>query len=117
MKIVVLFVISTFVVAAGGCSTYKPRDEGFGKMGYVEKKLEDGAYMLSYYGSSLDDENDVREKWNRRASELCGKGKYSADVASKEWTYDGYTILPPLLIKSKGASPLIEGKLVCKTKN
>jgi len=114
MKIVLLLIFVTVVGTTGGCSTYKQRDEGLGKMGYEEIKLEDGTYKLSYYGSSLDDAEDVTEKWNKRASELCGKGKYQADVTTKEWAYDGYTIIPPLIIKSKGASPLVEGKLVCK---
>jgi len=114
MKLAEYFTILILVVAVGGCSTYKPRDEGFGRMCYEEKRLADGTYILSYYGSSMDDEADVREKWDKRASELCGKDKYQADVLAKEWTYDGYTVLPPLIFKSRGASPLIEGKLACK---
>lgn len=114
MKPVISLIVVLVVGIAGACSTYKPREEGFGKMGYEETRLEDGSYMLSYYGSSLDNEEDVREKWNRRASELCGKRSYQADVKSKEWTYDGYTVIPPLIFKSKGASPLVEGKLSCK---
>lgn len=112
MKTLLLGVLS-IAVFVSGCSTYKARDEGFGKMGYTEKKLEDGSFMLSYYGSSMDDEDDAKKKWNRRASELCGKSEYKAETETKEWTYDNYTIIPPLFIKSKGASPLIEGKLKC----
>jgi hypothetical protein len=113
----------TFVVAAllalsvGGCSTYKPRNEGFGKMGYEETKLEDGTYILSYYGSSFDDEKDVKKKWEKRASELCGADKFKSDVSAKEWAYDGYVVLLPLIFKSKGASPLVEGKLKCIEKD
>jgi len=114
MRIVILFLVAIILGAISGCSTYKPRSEGFGKMGYEETKLEDGTYKLSYYGSSSDSEEDVKKKWNKRASELCGKQEYTAEVTSKEWTYDNYTILPPLLFKTKGASPLIEEKLACK---
>jgi len=103
----------TIIVGISGCSTYKPREEGFGKMGYEEQKLDDGTYVLSYYGSSMDDEEDVREKWNKRASELCGGTQYQAETSEKEWSYDGYTIIPPLLFKTKASSPLIEGKLSC----
>lgn len=115
MKTMMLLGALSIAVIVGGCSTYKARNEGFGKMGYVEKKLEDGSFMLSYYGSSLDDENDAKAKWNRRASELCGKKAYESETETKEWAYDNYTIIPPIFIKSKGASPLIEGKLRCKT--
>lgn len=112
---------SIMIVALGtallSCSSYKAREDGFGKMGYEEKKLEDGSYILSYYGSSFDDEEDVREKWNRRAAELCGGTKFNAETKSKEWTYNGYTVLPPLFFKSKGASPLLEGKLMCNSKD
>jgi hypothetical protein len=96
----------------GGCS-YKQRDTGFGKMGYTETKTKDGSYMLSYYGSAFDDEKDVQVKWNKRAKELCGHNNYKANLEKKEWSYDNYSILPPLLFKTKGASPLIEGKLMC----
>lgn len=113
MKIAALL-IAISVITVSGCSTYKPRDEGFGKMGYEETKLEDGTYSLSYYGSSLDDEEDVKKKWHKRAYELCGKSDYQSDVSTREWTYEGYTIIPPLIFKSKGASPLVEGKLTCK---
>ena len=115
MKAMILLSAISIAVIVGGCSTYKARDEGLGKMGYVEKKLEDGSFMLSYYGSSLDDEDDAKEKWNRRASELCGKKDYKAETETKVWEYDNYAIIPPIFIKSKGASPLIEGKLKCKT--
>lgn len=117
MKIAKSIMIVALVTALFACSSYKAREDGFGKMGYEEKKLEDGSYMLSYYGSSFDDEKDVREKWNRRAAELCGGSKYNAETKSKEWAYDGYTVLPPFFFKSKGASPLLEGKLVCKSKD
>jgi len=113
MKTAIL-IFTLLVISIGGCSTYKPRDEGFGKMGYEESKLEDGTYMLSYYGSSLDDEEDVKNKWNKRASELCGQEEFQSDVSTKEWTYDGYVLLVPLIFKTKGASPLVEGKLKCK---
>ena len=115
MKTMMLLSALSMVLVVGGCSTYKARDEGFGKMGYVEKKLEDGSFMLSYYGSSLDDEDAAKEKWNRRASELCDKREYIAETETKEWSYDNYAIIPPIFIKSKGASPLIEGRLKCKT--
>jgi hypothetical protein len=115
MKTMLLLSAVSIAVIVGGCSAYKARDEGFGKMGYVEKKLEDGSFMLSYYGSSLDNEDDAKEKWNRRASELCGKRVYEAEIEAKEWAYDNYAIIPPIFVKSKGASPLIEGKLKCKT--
>jgi len=105
--------LAIFAIFVGGCSTYKARDKGIGNMGYEEKKLEDGTYFLSYYGSSFDGEEDVREKWNRRAIELCGKGKFQSDVSTKEWTYDGYIVLPPLIFKTDAVSPLIEGKLAC----
>jgi len=109
----VLLLAGAIAVGISGCSTYKPRADGFGKMGYEEQKLDDDTYILSYYGSSMDDEKDVREKWNKRASELCGGEKYQADTSEKEWSYDGYTIIPPLLLKTKASSPLIEGKLSC----
>jgi hypothetical protein len=115
MKTMLLLSAVSIAVIVGGCSAYKARDEGFGKMGYVEKKLEDGSFMLSYYGSSLDNEDSVKEKWNRRASELCGKREYEAEIETNEWAYDNYAIIPPIFVKSKGASPLIEGKLKCKT--
>ena len=117
MKIFKSIVIAVLVVTLHACSTYKAREEGFGKMGYEDKKLGDGIYMLSYYGSSFDDEEDVRKKWHRRAAELCGGDQYTAETKSKEWTYDGYTVLPPLFFKSKGASPVLEGKLICKSKD
>lgn len=110
-------VVMLIALSIGGCSTYKPRNEGFGKMGYEETKLEDGTYVLSYYGSSYDDEEDVKRKWEKRAAELCGVNKFKSDVSRKEWTYDGYVLLPPLIFKSKGASPMIEGKLECKEKD
>ena len=110
-------VVTLLALSIGGCSTYKPRNEGFGKMGYEETKLEDGTYMLSYYGSSFDDEEDVKKKWEKRASELCGADKFQSDISAKEWTYDGYVLLPPLIFKSKGASPMVEGKLECKEKD
>ena len=115
MKTMMLLSALSTLLIVSGCSTYKARDEGFGKMGYMEKKLEDGSFMLSYYGSSLDDEDDAKEKWNRRASELCDKREYKAETETKEWSYDNYVIIPPIFIKSKGASPLIEGRLKCKT--
>lgn len=113
MKIFKSTVLIAFAIVLCACSTYKAREDGFGKMGYKEKRLDDGSYMLSYYGSSFDNEEDVREKWSRRATELCQGNQYKAEAESKEWTYDGYTVLPPLLFKSKGASPLMEGKLMC----
>jgi hypothetical protein len=106
-------VVALLALSVGGCSTYKFRNEGFGKMGYEETKLEDGTYQLSYYGSSYDDEEDAKRKWKKRASELCGSKKFQSDVSEKEWTYDGFAMLPPLILISKGASPLIEGKLKC----
>ena len=117
MKMLKSIIITALVTVLCACSSYKAREDGFGKMGYEEKKLEDGSYMLSYYGSSFDDENDVRKKWNKRATELCGSDRYKAETTSKEWTYDGYTVLPPLFFKSKGASPLLEGKLMCNKKD
>ena len=117
MKMLRLFIVTALGATLIACSTYKAREEGFGKMGYEEKRLEDGSYMLSYYGSSFDDEEDVKEKWNKRAEELCGSAQYKAETKSKEWTYDGYTVLPPLVFKSRGASPLLEGKLMCKSKD
>ena len=116
MQVISLFLV-IFTLVITGCSTYKQREEGFGKMGYEETKLEDGTYRLSYYGSTLDNEKDVKKKWNRRASELCGKNMYSSEVTTKEWTYDGYVIVLPLIIKTKGASPLVEGQLKCKQQN
>jgi hypothetical protein len=110
-KISILIILTVF--GANACSTYKPRNEGFGKMGYEETKFEDGTYKLSYYGSTLDNEDDAREKWNKRAAELCGKKTFNSKTSNKEWTYDNYVILLPLLIKSRGAAPLIEGKLAC----
>ena len=79
----VVLISSLFMFAASGCSTYKPREDGFGKMGYEEKKLDDGTYILSYYGSSMDDEDDVREKWNQRASKLCGGNNYQSKTSTK----------------------------------
>jgi hypothetical protein len=110
-----LVVVALLTLSVGGCSTYKPRNEGIGKMGYEETKLEDGTYELSYYGSSFDDEEDVKRKWEKRASELCDADKFQSDVTEKVWTYDGYIVLPPLVFISKGSasSPLVEGKLKC----
>lgn len=117
MKILKYFIVTALGATLIACSTYKAREEGFGKMGYEEKRLDDGSYMLSYYGSSYDDEEDVKLKWNRRAAELCGGTHYNAETKSREWTYDGYTVLPPFIFKGKGASPLLEGKLMCKPKD
>lgn len=108
VAVAVLFVLSA-------CSTYKARDEGFGKMGCQEEKLKDGSYKLAYYGSAFDDEADVRGKWHKRAAELCGGKDFVASTKVGEWTYDGYTILPPLIFVSKDASPLLEGELVCNS--
>lgn len=113
MKYTVLILL-LLVMLIGGCSTYKARDAGFGKMGYEETQLEDGTYILSYYGSSFDDEDDVKKKWQKRAAELCGTGEFQSDISAKEWMYDGYVVVLPLIFKSKGASPLVEGKLKCK---
>jgi hypothetical protein len=109
-------VLALLTLSVGACSTYKPRNEGFGKMGYEETKLDDRTYMLSYYGSSNDDEADVQEKWNRRASELCGGDQFQSDVSSKAWSYDGFIVLPPLIVIGEGESPMVEGKLKCTEK-
>lgn len=109
-----ILVFTLLAIFIAGCSTYKPRNEGFGKMGYEESKLKDGSYILSYYGSSLDDEDDVKNKWNKRASELCSKKEFHSDISTKEWTYDGYVLLVPLIFKTKSTSPLVEGRLKCK---
>lgn len=112
-----LVAMTMLILFMSGCSTYKPRNEGFGKMGYEEKRLEVGSYLLAYYGSSFDDKEDVKDKWEKRAAELCGAGSIQSDVSTKEWTYDGYVLLIPLIFKTKGASPMVEGKLECKDKD
>jgi len=112
-----ILIFSILTLFISGCTTYKQRSEGFGKMGYEETKLADGTYKLSYYGSMHDDEDDVKEKWKKRATELCGNDKFQSDVSTTEWEYNGFVILPPLLfITDSASSPLVEGTLRCKKK-
>lgn len=95
-------------------SSCKPRDEGFGGVGYTETRLDGGSYKLSYYESSFDNKDDVMDKWKKRSSELCGVEKFQSDVTNKNWTYDNYSLIPSLVFKTQGSSPLVEGKLVCE---
>ena len=45
MKIAKSIMLVAVVTVLFSCSSYKAREDGFGKMGYEEKKLEDGSYL------------------------------------------------------------------------
>jgi len=109
-------VISTVIftmVSLVGCATYKSSESGLSKVGYEEKRLDDGSYQLTYYGSGFSEHDELIALWFKRAGELCGGRQYESKTTNEHWVSDSYTVLPPFFFKSKAAAPSIEGKLRC----
>lgn len=104
--------IAVISISFSGCS-YKASKSGLSKVGYEEKRVSDRKYILTYYGSGFHDKEDVLALWHKRAKELCKERPYTSDVKSDEWTFDSYTVLPPLVAKSKAAAPRVKGELQC----
>jgi hypothetical protein len=105
------------VVIINGCSSYKPLEDGVFKVGYKETKLENGGYLLTYYGSDHDNEEDVEKFWHRRARELCSPAEYEVVKGhAGEWKSDGYVVLPPVLVAAENTNTTFSGEVHCKPK-
>jgi hypothetical protein len=105
------------VVILNGCSSYKPLEDGVFKVGYKETKLENGGYLLTYYGSDHDNEEDVEKFWHRRARELCYPARYDVVKGHPgEWKSDGYVVLPPVLVAAENTNSTFSGEVHCKPK-
>ncbi len=112
-NLVILTAVIISVTSLAGCATYKSSESGFSKIGYEEKKLDDGSYQLTYYGSGFSKHDELIELWHKRAGELCGGRQYESETKNEHWFSDGYTVLPPFFFKSEASAPSIEGKLRC----
>jgi hypothetical protein len=109
-------VILTCVAGVSGCSSYKPRDDGFFNVGYEETALADGRYQLIYYGSDHDDAEDVKQLWHRRARELCAGAEYRAEhTLTGTWTSNGYVALPPVLVAADNVNLTYRGGVLCQS--
>ena len=53
-----------------GCATPYQKN-GLGG-GYVDEKIDEHSFHLSYYGNSFISSEEVFARWQRRATELCG---------------------------------------------
>jgi hypothetical protein len=116
MKKNVLFLLVGTVIISG-CSSYKPRNEGFFKVGYEETMLADGKYKLTYYGSDHDDGEDVKRFWHRRAHELCGEVGYDTENEhAGKWNSGGYVLLPPVVLAGENANDAYSGVVLCRSK-
>jgi hypothetical protein len=105
------------VLIISGCSSYKPLEDGVFKVGYKETRLEDGGYLLTYYGSDHDNEEDVEKFWHRRARELCSPAEYEVVKGhAGEWKSDGYVLLPPIIVAAENANPVFSGEVHCKSR-
>lgn len=96
-----------------GCTTYKSSKSGLSKIGYEERRLDDGSYQLTYYGSGFSKHDKLITLWHKRAGELCSGRQYDSKTTNEHWVSDSYTVLPPFFFKSKASAPSIEGKLRC----
>ena len=74
------------------CSaSYKQASEyGRGKLGYSEKQVERGRYVLHYGEETETPVDTVHAFWLRRATELCGSDRY---YYKKMYSKYGYVVM------------------------
>ncbi|MEJ2609332.1 MAG: hypothetical protein P8179_04390 [Candidatus Thiodiazotropha sp.] len=116
MKVKILIILMCAATSFSGCSSYKPREAGFFKVGYEEIELDSGKYQLTYYGSDHDNVDDVKRLWHRRANELCSGADYKVDKEQAGvWNSNGYVVLPPVLVATDNSNLSYRGEVLCKS--
>ncbi|WP_445359588.1 CC0125/CC1285 family lipoprotein [Microbulbifer sp. ANSA005] len=97
MNMLKQILIPLFVLVLPACSTpYQPY--GFGG-GYKEEKVSDGKYKLLFSGNGLTSNEQVKELWHRRASELCPNGYSQSNMNDEPFrgfsmVYTGGVLVP-----------------------
>jgi len=112
------FAILSAVILLGACTTtssYKARNSGLNRFGYVDRKIKDHTYTIEFFGTKSDSYKKLEAFWRKRARELCGSEHYHAAIEQKNYKGLSVLVIPTVVIIDHLLWPLVTGNATCET--
>ena len=108
-KIILLLIVAHSIY---GCSVYQPKK---GLVGYADEKISENKYRVTYYGvTMMYSDEKLSNYWHKRASELCGKGKYTGNPSKETKRNCGTELSMGVLHGACYNDPYYTGIIICK---
>lgn len=113
-----IIILATLIILSG-CSSAPYQQRNDGVYGYREFIVADHLYYLEYYDTHIWSVSDGKEKWKKKASELCPQGAYEVISYNERTAYlSNYNSLTfygsiPIVSNETLSSAVSEGFVKC----
>jgi len=102
------------------CSTNKPLNEGFTKIGYTDSLIGDGLHRVAVHGVGglWGSSTEMERTWNVRSTELCGSNLYTVLDLRESGTLESgmsFMIIGGGVVPYMNSTtiPMLEGYVLC----